>query len=281
MVCWCMVHHIEPISLFDQSNASLRFLRSQKARSRSMPPKTFVVAGAGVVGLSIARTAARRGVDVLVLEQNALVGQETSARNSEVVHAGIYYAKTSWKARLCVQGRQQLYSFCKEFHVPFAQCGKLIVAQAHQKKELQGILKQGLDNGVRDLKLLTRSEIQAIEPHVHGHEAIYSPSTGIVDSHSLMQALQGDAEAHEKVTGTKIAGRSSSLMLQKIGNETRARALSDHLVNAPSHRHSFSAFSLADTSARSPPVPRACPTWRMCRQGASDVSSGNEWSTWS
>ncbi|RLN71336.1 hypothetical protein BBJ29_004263 [Phytophthora kernoviae] len=162
-------------------------------------PKTLVVAGAGVVGLAIARAAACRGLEVLLLEKNALVGQETSSRNSEVVHAGIYYAKDSWKARLCVQGRDQLYDFCREFGVPFSQCGKLIVAQSHQSEQLRSILKRGLRNGVKDLRLLSQSEARAIEPQVACQEAVFSPSTGIVDSHALMLALQGDAENHGAV----------------------------------------------------------------------------------
>ncbi|KAG6620763.1 L-2-hydroxyglutarate dehydrogenase [Phytophthora cinnamomi] len=161
-----------------------------------MTTKTLVVAGAGVVGLAVARAAACRGVEVLLLEKNALVGQETSARNSEVVHAGIYYPKDSWKAKLCVQGREQLYGFCEGFGVPFARCGKLIVAHAHQSQQLQSILERGLQNGVSDLKLVTKSEARQIEPLVDCHEALFSPSTGIVDSHALMLALQGDAEAN-------------------------------------------------------------------------------------
>ncbi|KAF4324286.1 hypothetical protein BBO99_00000226 [Phytophthora kernoviae] len=152
-----------------------------------------------VKSLAVARAAACRGLEVLLLEKNALVGQETSSRNSEVVHAGIYYAKDSWKARLCVQGRDQLYDFCREFGVPFSQCGKLIVAQSHQSEQLRSILKRGLRNGVKDLRLLSQSEARAIEPQVACQEAVFSPSTGIVDSHALMLALQGDAENHGAV----------------------------------------------------------------------------------
>ncbi|KAE9012760.1 hypothetical protein PR003_g13968 [Phytophthora rubi] len=175
-----------------------------------MTTKTLVVAGAGVVGLAVARAAACRGMEVLVLEKNALVGQETSARNSEVVHAGIYYAKDSWKARLCVKGREQLYGFCEEFSVPFSRCGKLIVAHAHQSEQLQSILKRGLQNGVNDLKLLTKSEARAIEPLVDCHEAIFSPSTSIVDSHALMLALQGDAEANGAMVARATAVRGGT-----------------------------------------------------------------------
>ncbi|CAI5719962.1 unnamed protein product [Hyaloperonospora brassicae] len=208
---------------------------------RYLPSQTVVVAGAGVVGLAVARTAARQGANVLLLEQNARVGQETSARSSEVVHAGIYYATTSWKARLCVPGRQQLYDFCRAFHVPFAQCGKLIVAHAHQQKQLQSIWQQGLDNGVRDLQLLTSSEAQEMEPHVHCHEAIWSPSTGIVDSHALLQALQGDAEAHgmmvaraTAVCGGTYDAKAKTFVIRAMANdgEREQEVECDYFVNA-------------------------------------------------
>ncbi|KAI9907688.1 hypothetical protein PsorP6_003255 [Peronosclerospora sorghi] len=167
-----------------------------KNRSPMTKKKTLLVAGAGVVGLAIARAGARRGLDVILLEKNALVGQETSARNSEVIHAGLYYGTHSFKARLCVQGRAQLYDFCTEYHVPFARCGKLLVAHAHQSPELRRIFARGVANGVHDLQLLSRRQVRALEPQVDCHEAIFSPSTGILDSHAFLQALQGDAEAH-------------------------------------------------------------------------------------
>uniref|UniRef100_K3WP38 L-2-hydroxyglutarate dehydrogenase, mitochondrial n=1 Tax=Globisporangium ultimum (strain ATCC 200006 / CBS 805.95 / DAOM BR144) TaxID=431595 RepID=K3WP38_GLOUD len=172
-------------------------------------PKTLVVAGGGVVGLSVARAAARAGLQVLLLESNARVGMETSARNSEVVHAGIYYAKDSWKARLCVRGREQLYAFCDQYSVPYKKCGKLIVASAseHQHEQLRSIAKRGLANGVTDLRWLSKDQAREIEPHVECQEALYSPSTGIIDSHSLMLALQGDAEAHGAVVAVSTTVR--------------------------------------------------------------------------
>ncbi|KAJ0398036.1 hypothetical protein ATCC90586_005235 [Pythium insidiosum] len=155
--------------------------------------KTLVVAGGGVVGLGIARAAARRGLQVFLLERNAQIGMETSSRNSEVVHAGIYYASGSWKARLCVRGRQALYEFCEEFGVEYQRCGKLIVAQHHQACPST---QRGAANGVSDLRWISREDAKAMEPHVECAKALFSPSTGIVDSHGLMLALQGDAEAH-------------------------------------------------------------------------------------
>ncbi|KAL3665403.1 hypothetical protein V7S43_009439 [Phytophthora oleae] len=206
-----------------------------------MPPKTLVVAGAGVVGLAVARAAACRGMEVLLVERNALVGQETSARNSEVVHAGIYYAKDSWKAKLCVKGRDQLYNFCEEFGVPYSKCGKLIVAHTHQSQQLQSILNRGLQNGVNDLKLLTQSEARAIEPLVDCDKAVFSPSTGIVDSHGLMLALQGDAETHgamiartTEVKGGRYDAMSKKFVIQAVQSdkEEEQEVECDYFVNA-------------------------------------------------
>ncbi|OWY98721.1 L-2-hydroxyglutarate dehydrogenase [Phytophthora megakarya] len=202
--------------------------------------KTLVVAGAGVVGLAVARAAACRGIEVLLLEKNALVGQETSARNSEVVHAGIYYAKDSWKAKLCVKGREQLYDFCEEFGVSFSKCGKLIVAHSHQSEQLQSILKRGLQNGVNDLKLLNQIEARAIEPLVDCREAVFSPSTGIVDSHGLMLALQGDAEKNgtmvaraTAVQGGRYDAKSKTFMIQAVqGDGEEQEVECDYFVNA-------------------------------------------------
>lgn len=206
-----------------------------------MAPKTLVVAGAGVVGLAVARAAARQGLEVLVLEKNALVGQEASARNSEVVHAGIYYAKESWKARLCVKGREQLYAFCDEFNVSYAKCGKLVVAHSHQSEQLRSIFRRGRANGVNDLKLLTQKEARAIEPLVHCDEALFSPSTGIVDSHGLIMALQSEAETHGAVVarttmveGGKFNNRSKTFMIQAVqGNDSDEQEVEcDYFVNS-------------------------------------------------
>ncbi|OWY94476.1 L-2-hydroxyglutarate dehydrogenase [Phytophthora megakarya] len=202
--------------------------------------KTLVVAGAGVVGLVVTRAAADRGIEVLLLVKNALVGQETSVRNSEVVHAGICYATDSWKAKLCVKGRKQLYDFCKELGISFSICGKLILAHSHQSEQLQSILKRGLRNGVNDLKLLNQSEARAIELLVDCHEAVFSPSTGIVDSHGLMLALQGDAEKNgtmvvcaTAVQGGRYGVKSKTLMIQAVqGDEEEQEMECDYFVNA-------------------------------------------------
>lgn len=164
--------------------------------------------GAGVVGLAIARAMAMRGREVLVVESARTFGTGTSSRNSEVIHAGIYYPPNSLKALLCADGRKSLYSYCKEHDVPHKQIGKLIVAtHAGHIPHLEAILSTGYRNGVRDLRLLSGKEASKLEPNVTCVKALWSPSTGIIDSHSFMMCLQADAE----VNGATFAFNSSVL----------------------------------------------------------------------
>lgn len=154
-----------------------------------------VVVGAGVVGLAVARALALQGREVLVLEAAKAFGTGTSSRNSEVIHAGIYYAPGSLKARLCVQGRALLYDYCQARGISHRRCGKLLVAtDPAQVAQLQGIADQARRNGVTDLVLLSAAEARQLEPHLQCEAALLSPSTGIVDSHGLMLALLGDLE---------------------------------------------------------------------------------------
>lgn len=154
-----------------------------------------VVIGAGVVGLAVARALALQGREVMVLEAADAIGTGTSSRNSEVIHAGIYYPQGSLKARLCVEGKELLYAYCAERGIGHSRCGKLIVATSDaQVAQLQGIIAKAAANGVHDLALLTREEARALEPQLVCVAAVHSPSTGIVDSHGLMLALQGDLE---------------------------------------------------------------------------------------
>ncbi len=154
-----------------------------------------VVIGAGVVGLAVARALALQGREVLVLEAEGAVGTGTSSRNSEVIHAGIYYAAGSLKARLCVEGKQALYAYAQERGLPHRRCGKLIVATSEaQVAQLDTILAKARSNGVDDLVLLTGEEAGSLEPKLVCLAALHSPSTGIIDSHALMLSLQGDLE---------------------------------------------------------------------------------------
>lgn len=153
-----------------------------------------VVVGAGVVGLAVARALALRGREVLVLEAQDAIGTGTSSRNSEVIHAGLYYAPGSLKARLCVQGRGLLYAYCAERNVPHRRCGKLVVATvAEQLPALRAVQEHARGNGVA-LEWLERDVVRALEPALECVAALHSPETGIVDSHGLMLALLGALE---------------------------------------------------------------------------------------
>jgi L-2-hydroxyglutarate oxidase LhgO len=154
-----------------------------------------LVVGAGVVGLAAARALALRGHAVVVAEATGGIGNGVSSRNSEVIHAGMYYPSGSLRARHCVDGRRMLYAFCDAHGVPHAKCGKLIVAtNALEQAKIEGIYEQGIVNGVEGLSFLTAAQAQALEPNLSCTGAVLSSETGIIDSHALMLALQGDLE---------------------------------------------------------------------------------------
>jgi len=155
-----------------------------------------LVAGAGVIGLAIAREMAQAGHSVLVAEAAGMIGSVTSSRNSEVIHAGIYYPQNSLKARLCVRGKAMLYAYCEQRNVPARKIGKLIVATSQaQLHALEKIRAHALANGVEDLTVLSGPQAKALEPELYCLGALLSPSTGILDSHAYMLSLQADAEA--------------------------------------------------------------------------------------
>ena len=155
----------------------------------------IVVVGAGIVGLAVARELAMQGAEVLVLERHRTPIQETSSRNSGVIHSGIYYLPGSLKARLCVHGRRLLYSYCDQHGIPFRRCGKVIVAQAGQQASLQALHVRAQANGVDDLQLLTAVQVRDLEPCVRADAGLFSPSTGVVDVHEFAFALLGDLES--------------------------------------------------------------------------------------
>ncbi len=243
-----------------------------------------VVIGAGVVGLAVARALALQGREVMVLEAADAMGTGTSSRNSEVIHAGIYYPPGSLKAALCVQGKDLLYAYCDQRGIGHRRCGKLMVATHEaQLAQLQGIIGQAGANGVHDLVLLSRDEARALEPQLECVAAIHSPSTGIVDSHALMLALQGDLEnaggivvlnsplAHAQCAQGAIilvADDGTELQARSVVNAAglQAQALAGRFAGLdaqwvpPSHYAKGSYFTL---SGRSPfarliyPVPEA------------------------
>jgi L-2-hydroxyglutarate oxidase LhgO len=184
-----------------------------------------VVIGAGVVGLAVARELALAGREVIVLEAEESIGNHTSSRNSEVIHAGIYYPKGSLKARLCVQGKELLYEYCRSRGVAHANCGKVLVAASEAEiSVVLGYLDKALANGVSDLRRISLDELRELEPAVRAVAAVYSPSTGIVDSHALMLCYQGDLERHagavvfrSPVLGGEI--RDGGIVLEVGGSE--------------------------------------------------------------
>jgi len=154
-----------------------------------------VVIGAGVIGLAVARRLAQAGREVVILEAAEGIGTVTSSRNSEVIHAGIYYKAGSLMARTCVSGKLALYAYCRDHGIPHRNCGKLIVATTPKEAErLQSIRTHAEANGVSDLRTLTGEAARALEPALNCDAALLSPSTGIIDSHAYMLALRGDAE---------------------------------------------------------------------------------------
>jgi L-2-hydroxyglutarate oxidase LhgO len=185
-----------------------------------------VVIGSGVVGLAVARALAWQGREVLILEAADSFGTETSSRNSEVIHAGIYYPRNSLKARLCVAGRELLYEFCEQHNIPYRRCGKLIVATSEaQLVELQRISEAAQANGAR-LEFFSRAQALALEPQLLCEGALYSPTTGIIDSHAYMLTLLGQAETRGAVliTDTRVTGMrlESDGILIAVNNEEPA-----------------------------------------------------------
>jgi L-2-hydroxyglutarate oxidase LhgO len=158
----------------------------------------ILVIGAGVIGLAVARTAAIAGHEVIVAEQADAIGTGISSRNSEVIHAGMYYPTGSLRAQFCPRGNRMLYEFCASHGVPHRRCGKLIVATSEaERARIEAIHAQGLTNGVEGLELIGGNAARAMEPELACVAALVSPSTGIIDGHGYMLALQGDLEAHD------------------------------------------------------------------------------------
>ena len=196
-----------------------------------------VVIGAGVVGLAIARRMAMAGREVVVLEAAEGIGTVTSSRNSEVIHAGIYYRAGSLMAQMCVSGKRALYGYCADHGIPHRNCGKLIVATTPKETEkLQSIKAHAQANGVDDLRALSGAEARALEPALNCDAALLSPSTGIIDSHAFMLAMLGDAESagaafafHAPLLRAKVTPRGFEL---DVGGDAPMTIESRLLINA-------------------------------------------------
>ncbi|MBI1803942.1 MAG: NAD(P)/FAD-dependent oxidoreductase [Ignavibacteriae bacterium] len=198
-----------------------------------------VIVGAGVIGLACAAASVSKGFTTILVEQHNSFGQETSSRNSEVIHSGIYYLPGSWKARLCVRGNRMMYAECARLGVWHRRCGKLIVAVAEDEEpELQKLYERGHENGVEGLELLTKEQAQRIEPYIYCQAALHVPSTGIVDSHELMKAYATEAVQHDAtiVYGVQFIGAARhatgyAVRLREVsGDETKIETRT--IVNA-------------------------------------------------
>ena len=213
-----------------------------------------VVVGAGVVGLAVARELAQRGREVLILERNPMIGNETSSRNNEVIHAGFLYPPESLRARFCRAGAQKMIRYCREREIDVALWGKLVLALNEDETGLLRTLMQfGAASGVDDLELLTPEEVRARETEINCLAAIYSPSTGVVDSHALMLNLLGDAEnsgailaLNSAVADTRLSqdGMILTVRDEQTGDETELAC--SYLVNAAGLGARSIAASLGD-----------------------------------
>ena len=200
----------------------------------------MVVVGAGVVGLACAAALARRGDSVLVIERNAVPGEETSARNSGVIHAGLYYPAESFKSRLCTRGRALLYARAAREDIPHKKLGKLLVAtDPEEVTKLQALAKRAEENGVPGLRWIEQPELKRIEPHLNAVLALFSPESGIVDAPSLVASYRAEASAHEAqlVLRTKVAAierHSDGYRVETEHVQTREReaVLARSVVNA-------------------------------------------------
>ncbi len=204
-----------------------------------MEKPDIIIIGAGIVGLAIATALSQKGRSIILIEKENSFGQDASSRNSEIIHSGIYYKRNSLKAKLCVEGRELLYQFCREQNIPHRQCGKLIVATDDKETlELEKLFANGKLNGLKELSMLGPEEIKKIEPAIAAIAAIYSPLTGIVDTHQLMKRLQNIAKNRGVIFayGCEVIGikRDNDLYSIKIADSDgeELKLLTKTLINS-------------------------------------------------
>ncbi len=219
-----------------------------------------IVVGAGVIGLAAARALAQAGHQVVVVDRAATIGFETSSRNSEVIHSGIYYPQDSLKAKTCVAGRRRLYEYCREHGIGHRRLGKLIVAADEAElPALDRLAAAARANGVDDLERLSAAEAQRLEPELRCVAALYSPSTGIIDSHALMLAYQGEAEAAGAVVVLRTPVLAGEVVNDgftiEIGGAEPGRVRCRWLVNAAGlYAPAFAAAIAGVPAATIPPA---------------------------
>ncbi|PPR76694.1 MAG: L-2-hydroxyglutarate oxidase LhgO [Alphaproteobacteria bacterium MarineAlpha2_Bin1] len=196
-----------------------------------------LIIGAGIIGLSIARELAKKGIDVIIVEKNRFAGTEISSRNSEVIHAGIYYPKDSLKTKFCVEGNRKLYNYCEKYKIPYNKCGKLIVSTSNEEINKLYKIKENTDEiGLVDVRFLSKKEIFNLEPELQCSEALFSPTSGIIDSHTLIQSLLTELQSFNCTVAfnskvEKINPESNSLMTEVHGNGENINIHSKCLIN--------------------------------------------------
>ncbi|MEM1036515.1 MAG: NAD(P)/FAD-dependent oxidoreductase [Pseudomonadota bacterium] len=222
----------------------------------------LVVIGAGVIGLACARAAALAGRDVIVLEAESLIASHTSSRNSEVIHAGIYYATGSLKARHCVNGRRKLYEYCASHGVTVNKCGKLVVAHADEADGLSGILERAEANGVEGLSLIDGNAAREIEPALHPDidAAIHSTVSGIFDSHGYFLSLQGELEDRGGMIAFETPVLRGEVLADGVelvtGGDNPSRIKAQHVINAAGHNSITLAHAIEGAHVAALPTPR-------------------------
>jgi len=219
-----------------------------------------VVVGAGVVGLAVARALALQGREVLIIESEEAFGTHTSSRNSEVIHAGIYYPRDSLKAKLCVQGKHLLYQYCEDRGIAHKRIGKLVVATDESEIDaVKQYISKASDNGVKDLKWLTADEVRDIEPDINSVGAVFSPSTGIIDSHNYMLSLLGDAENSGAMLACNTAFAAATItddrFVVRTQGEDSFEISSDVLINSAGLKACHVAAHLSGFSTEHIPKP--------------------------
>lgn len=192
-----------------------------------MEEVNYLIIGAGIIGLAIAESISDKKRNIIVIERNANFGKETSSRNSEIIHSGIYYPSGSFKAKFCVEGNELTYDICEKANINYKRTGKLIVVtNKGGVKELENLFKKGIENGVKGLRILDKEEIKKIEPNINVYAALYSPATGILDTHSMMKYFETKAKNNGvvfayccEVTGIKKEKFGFSVIVKDVTSQ--------------------------------------------------------------
>lgn len=203
----------------------------------------IIIIGSGVIGLAIAHSLGEQGYHhILIIDKGDHFGQETSSRNSEVIHSGIYYPYDSLKAQLCTEGRDLLYDYCQLNHIWFSKCGKLVIGQLGQESQLRDLYQNGIKNQVPELKMISQSHIQEFEPHISAKEALFVGCTGILDSHALMQSLKLSSEN---------SGHDYLFQHEVIQAESNKNGYTLHIQNTRNKQETVSAKCIINASGLS------------------------------